>query len=148
MSDVELDQSVIAFLVTADVELRDGVSYVSFALAFHLAPCAAGRCITSPPANLCRDRIRDGDETDIDCGGACQPCAGALACALPADCQSATCTANVCAPPSCTDGLHDGFESDRDCGGACPPCAVGQVCIDDPDCATANCADGLCAASP
>jgi hypothetical protein len=147
---------VIAFLVTADIQLFDGDEYaprfiesvpdsVSFAITLHLVPCAAGRCNTATPANRCRDRVRDGDETDVDCGGSCQPCAGSLACAAPADCQSNTCTSSVCAPPSCTDGLHDGFESDRDCGGPCPACAIGAACIDDRDCASVNCVDGACA---
>ncbi|HUQ03755.1 MAG TPA: hypothetical protein VM261_14760 [Kofleriaceae bacterium] len=144
MSAAELDASVIGFLVTADVQLF-GADAVSLAISLHLAPCAEGRCLADEPANLCRDRVRDGDETDVDCGGSCQPCAGMLACAVPADCQSGDCAAGRCAPPSCTDGVHDGFESDRDCGGACPPCALGAACIDDLDCATGACVDDACA---
>ncbi len=158
MSPAELDASVIAFLVTADIQLFDGARYaprgrdatpdsVSLAIGFHLTPCAAGRCSAAAPEDGCRDRVRDGDETDVDCGGSCQPCAGGLACLVPADCQTAACANNVCPAPSCSDALRDGFESDRDCGGPCPGCADGRQCIDDGDCANGNCADGACGAA-
>jgi hypothetical protein len=157
MSAAELDASVIALLVTADIQLFEGDRYaprfldarpdaVSLAVSVHLTPCDAGRCTTAAPVNLCRDRIHDGDETDVDCGGSCQPCAGELACGQPADCQSMTCTASRCAPPSCTDGVHDGVESDRDCGGPCPACTLGASCIVDEDCASSSCVDAVCAA--
>ena len=155
MSDAELDASIIATLVTADVQLFVDGRYapravgarpdsVSVALAIHLSPCADGRCATAPPAETCRDRVRDGDETDVDCGGGCQPCAGGLACVGGHDCQALACTADRCAAPSCADGLRDGFESDVDCGGPCPACAVGDRCVDDGDCAGV-CAGGRCA---
>lgn len=155
MSDAELDASIIATLVTADVQLFEDGRYapravgarpdsVSVAFAIHLTPCAAGRCATGAPAEPCRDRVRDGDETDVDCGGGCQACAGGLACAGGHDCQALACTADRCAAPSCGDGLRDGFESDVDCGGPCPACAIGARCVDDLDCAGA-CTGGRCA---
>ena len=155
MTDAELDASIIATLVTADVQLFVDGRYapravgarpdsVSVAFAIHLSPCAAGRCATTSPAETCRDRVRDGDETDVDCGGACQPCAGGLACVGGHDCQALACTADRCAAPSCADGVRDGFESDVDCGGPCPACAVGARCVDDGDCA-GGCVSGRCA---
>jgi hypothetical protein len=45
----------------------------------------------------CEDGIKDGDETDVDCGGkACRPCSAGMACGLPADCASGRCWDHVC----------------------------------------------------
>jgi plastocyanin len=48
----------------------------------------------------CSNGLRDGDETDIDCGGACAPCAVGLQCAAAPDCASGLCTAGRCATPT------------------------------------------------
>lgn len=152
VSREEVDESVIALIIAPDIRLFDGDRYspqsgkpdsVSVAFGVHLTPCDAGRCTTATPVNTCRDRVRDGDETDVDCGGACQPCAAAAACAVPADCQSNACDANRCRAATCTDGILDGFESDVDCGGVCGPCALGQTCAADADCSTGACDNGI-----
>lgn len=154
VSRTELEDSVIGLLVSADVQLFTGKTFgavanslapdcVSIAFAVHLAPCMSGGCTTSPPQNTCRDRITDAGETDIDCGGPCQPCADGLACSVPADCQSAACTGGQCALASCTDGVRDGFESDIDCGGICPACSAGQACAADRDCMSNSCSNGV-----
>jgi len=150
----EIDETVIALLVSSDIQLFDGARYapqrgspmpdsISVAFGIHLSPCAEGRCSTGAPVNRCRDRVRDGDETDVDCGGACQTCAAAKSCAVPADCQSGACTSGRCGAPSCTNGLRDGYESDVDCGGVCPNCAVGRACAADRDCASGVCDNGV-----
>jgi hypothetical protein len=55
---------------------------------------AAGPCAS------CFDSTTDFGETDVDCGGAnCKACASGLACIVGADCQSGTCTNNVCVNP-------------------------------------------------
>ena len=47
----------------------------------------------------CFDGIKNGDETDVDCGGTCNPC------------------------PTCDDGIKNGDETGIDCGGSwCEPC--------------------------
>jgi hypothetical protein len=154
LASTELDESVIALLVKADIQLFDGARYaptpastdedsISFAFGVHLAPCDAGRCTTAAPANACRDRVRDAGETDIDCGGACQPCAPTKSCSAPADCQSGACDAGRCRAASCADAVRDGYESDVDCGGACTTCQVGQRCADDRDCSTGRCDNGV-----
>jgi hypothetical protein len=154
MSDAELEESVIALLVTADIQLFDGTKYapkpmptqkdsLSIAFGVHLAPCPAGRCSTALPTNTCRDRIRDAAETDVDCGGpTCQRCWDGLACTVPTDCQSNACVANKCAPSSCTNSVRDGYESDVDCGSTCAACATGAVCAADSDCTSSNCNNG------
>ena len=43
-------------------------------------------------ASHCASGARDGDESDVDCGGSCAPCARANAsCAVDADCYHAEC---------------------------------------------------------
>ena len=116
---------------------------LSFAIGIHLRPCASGRCQSAAPARTCVDRIVDGDETAVDCGGSCLPCAGGAACKTAGDCQSGQCTAGVCAAPSCGDGVQDGFETDVDCGRGCQPCAPGKQCHVAEDCASKNCQAAL-----
>jgi hypothetical protein len=48
-------------------------------------------------ANHCADGVKNGDETDVDCGGTtCAKCKDGSACVLAADCSSATCSAGTC----------------------------------------------------
>ncbi len=44
--------------------------------------------MTSGPG--CSDGVKNGNETDIDCGGSCSPCAMGAVCAVPADCVATT----------------------------------------------------------
>jgi len=153
LSRQEMDDSVIALLVAADVHMFDGERYaprrgaaadvLSFGFAVHLAPCASGSCTASGPTDPCRDRVRDGDETDVDCGGSCQACAAALACTVPNDCQTRACDVGRCRVATCGDGVRDGYESDVDCGGICGACQVGQRCAADSDCTGATCDNGI-----
>jgi hypothetical protein len=150
----EIDDSVIALLVTADIDLFDGERFapnpssttpdsLSLAFGIHLKPCSAGTCSTAAPVNTCRDRARDGDETDIDCGGSCQACAAQKLCTRAEDCQSRACDAGHCRAASCSDGVRDGYESDIDCGGSCAKCGTGLTCAADSDCANNNCDNGI-----
>jgi len=150
----EVEETVIGLLVSADVQLFDGARYapqrgsplpdsISVAFGIHLAPCVDSQCALATPINRCRDRIKDGDETDVDCGGSCQTCAPIKSCAVPADCQSGACTSGRCGAASCANGLRDGYESDVDCGGMCPTCALGIACAADRDCASGACDNGV-----
>lgn len=67
----------------------------------------------------CFDDIQNEDETDLDCGGSCQPC-------------------------NCLNSIHDGNETDLDCGGSCLPCIKGESCLVDGDCTTGLCYEGIC----
>lgn len=121
----ELEQSqYIGPLLAPDLVLFDR-DVVSFGFSAHVVPCASGQCVTTPPAHSCHDRVRDGDETGVDCGGSCMPCKPAA--------------------PSCSDGIRDGFETDVDCGWNCGPCAAGLHCQGDSDCTTGYaCAGDTC----
>nr|PZN26520.1 MAG: hypothetical protein DIU78_07530 [Pseudomonadota bacterium] len=97
------------------------------------------------PTPSCSDAIRNGDETDVDCGGdQCPPCSAGDACVVNADCDSNACEAGACLPAHCTDGARNGDESDTDCGGSCRPCALGNTCNTVSDCGEGTCAAGTC----
>ena len=99
---------------------------------------------TTGASPACDDGLQNGDETDLDCGGSCAPCALGQACQQGSDCQSAVCEGGACAPaPACDDGVQNGDESDLDCGGSCMPCPVGGACQSDDDC-VGTCTDNLC----
>lgn len=51
---------------------------------------------SSSATATCFDRVRDGAETDVDCGGYCAPCAQDLACRISRDCASGRCAQGVC----------------------------------------------------
>jgi hypothetical protein len=92
----------------------------------------------------CNDRIQNGSETDVDCGGTCATCDVGQACSIASDCTSLNCDAGTCNWPACDDGEQNGFESDVDCGGFCPPCPVGAGCFDGTDCESTVCQGGVC----
>ncbi len=118
---------------------------------------SAGGGGAAPPPT-CFDGLRNGDETDVDCGGdACPPCGPSRACRDDADCSTFSCTAGHCAAtrpdagcatsdqPTCNDCLKNGSETDVDCGGdACPPCAVKSACLSDADCQSGLCMGSVC----
>ncbi|MCB9728254.1 MAG: hypothetical protein H6746_07225 [Deltaproteobacteria bacterium] len=97
-------------------------------------------------APSCVDEEQNGDETDVDCGGSCDPCPVDKACSGAADCQSATCAAGVCvAAEACKDKVENGNETDVDCGGGeCLACATGKYCVLGSDCLSATCIFGVC----
>ena len=99
-----------------------------------------------PPS--CTDKIMNGAESDIDCGGSCSTKCSAMAkCSTGDDCLAGLiCTSGVCAAPSCSDGITDGDETDKDCGGSCMKCAPNATCKVASDCSSASCVSGQCAA--
>ncbi len=46
----------------------------------------------------CVDGEKNGDETDVDCGGTCTACAGSKACLSNTDCASESCMRSKCQP--------------------------------------------------
>jgi len=118
-----------------------------------LAACAlvlSSSCIVVQ-TNSCLNGIRDGNETDVDCGGSCGACGDGARCLTRSDCASDACVSNVCttvSAPACADGLKDGFETDIDCGGGqCGGCTNGRHCILAADCQSGVCTGAFCAAN-
>jgi hypothetical protein len=103
---------------------------------------------TGQPAS-CDDDVRNGDETDVDCGGStCAPCNEGQTCNGDTDCAATlSCSDGTCQAPSCSDGIHNGDETDVDCGGSCEPCGPGADCSSPADCASGICLDGSCTAA-
>ncbi|WP_373045406.1 fibrinogen-like YCDxxxxGGGW domain-containing protein [Vulgatibacter sp.] len=97
-------------------------------------------------APSCSDDEQNGDETDVDCGGSCEPCAVGGSCESDDDCQSAWCNEGSCGDPACDDGVRNGDETGADCGGSCAPCEVGGTCEAGSDCESGACTNGVCTA--
>ncbi|CAF3821000.1 unnamed protein product, partial [Adineta steineri] len=110
------------------------------------ALCTNGLCA----APTCTDGIKNGAETNIDCGaGTCPGCATSVACTDKSQCASGVCdgSSKTCADSSYNDGVLNGDETGIDCGGKSPnKCAQGIGCKVTADCDKALCTNGLCAA--
>jgi hypothetical protein len=115
--------------------------------------CASGAC-ASPS---CTDARKNGDETEIDCGGACPACTLAQGCARASDCASGACGVSgcgqgierCCQAPSCEDGVQNGDEPVTDCGNkACGLCPLGSACDASAQCTSELCQAGTCRVQP
>jgi hypothetical protein len=135
----------IKSLASPDVEVgvpaNDMKDHLSIGFMFTAAPCSDDACTRPVPAASCFDRVHNGDESDVDCGGSCGPCASGSACVQASDCDAHACDSGVCRAPSCSDAIRDGFEIDVDCGDGCAPCVDGAHCSDDVDCQSNHCGD-------
>ena len=119
--------------------------------------CASGVCVASNnggacAAASCTDLVKNGDESDIDCGGSCQTkCGASLKCDADSDCQSGSCstTNGRCnAPNTCADGVQNFGETCIDGGGPCSPCRLAEGCAITADCESGLvCSFGVCAFS-
>lgn len=117
-------------------------SRVTWVLVCALAGACDKVVDVAPDAGpACDDNIKNGSESDVDCGGSCEPCAVAKTCAAGDDCASGICN-GTCAAPSCSDGVKNGDELDVDCAGACGAgsCKTGQTCDDSAQCVSQLCA--------
>lgn len=72
-------------------------------------------------AGLCDDGVRNGDESDVDCGGRCEACPVGAACRASSDCASEQCVDAVCCESACL--------------GACRACSEGRTGEADGTCA-------------
>jgi hypothetical protein len=101
-------------------------------------------CVADP----CDDQVRDGTETDVDCGGGiCPSCTLGKSCKVDSDCTTNACDALTltCVANQCNDQVQDGSETDIDCGGGtCAPCANGKKCNLGADCVTDTCSSHVC----
>jgi hypothetical protein len=90
--------------------------------------CQGGSCVAAADLPLtCSDGIKNGNESDIDCGGSCGRCQITGGCTGPNDCASAYCVSGTCA--SCPPGGTCGTDGGSTC--VCQPRASSseQVCV-------------------
>jgi Protein of unknown function (DUF1554) len=115
---------------------------VTWVVVCAFAACSKVVDLAPDAAPACDDNVKNGNESDVDCGGLCAPCGDAKACSAGPDCASGICSAGTCAIPSCTDGVKNGTEIDVDCAGSCAAgsCKAGQACDDNAQCASQMCA--------
>jgi hypothetical protein len=92
--------------------------------------------------------VRNGTESDVDCGGSCSSCGTGLVCNANADCASDNCKDGHCLAATCTDKIQNEDETAIDCGGSCPACPANQACTKAADCQSMICAPNKqCAAA-
>jgi hypothetical protein len=54
-------------------------------------------CVPSGEATACGDCVKNGDETDVDCGGpSCKPCTRGATCLAHEDCDNGACFEGRC----------------------------------------------------
>ncbi len=98
------------------------------------------RFTTEKPAS-CTDSVKDGDETAVDCGGSCSPCAAGKQCLVAHDCTSAYCSGAVCSTcPSGNHACNNACVSNANlnsCGPSCTPCSAPANA--DPTCDGTSC---------
>lgn len=92
----------------------------------------------------CADRLKNQDESGVDCGGSCPPCDIGSACLVNDDCATHSCENRVCAD-HCLSGVREADETDVDCGGsACEACPDDSRCLSASDCQSLVCSDHSC----
>lgn len=93
----------------------------------------------------CQNDVKDGNESDVDCGGECDACGFGKRCSQDHDCFSSNCQQGTCQEATCQDNLKNQHESDVDCGGECNRCVVGKECNhDNENCVSGYCRDNIC----
>jgi len=94
-ASTSVSDAAVSDASAADADTSDAVSDGSTADA---------SASDAAPLATCSDGAKNGDETDVDCGGSCATkCAVASACVASVDCASGSvCTGNICSlPTSC-----------------------------------------------
>jgi hypothetical protein len=145
-TDLDMDgvltvEEIATYLEPTFAESDVAGHYLGFGFGMHLKPCSEGQCL-EPAAPTCFDRVTNGAESGIDCGGSCLKCRDGETCATATDCLSGACTDGLCAVGTCDDGLINGFEPDVDCGPPCTLCELGDACVANPDCESGFCGIG------
>ncbi len=103
--------------------------------------CDEGTCKYQP--DHCLNRLVDGGETGLNCGGSCSnKCKADESCLSNSDCISNECFSGKCNDATCEDNRKNNKETDIDCGGKnCDKCEAGRICNNDADCTSDYCDD-------
>ena len=168
-----ISRIIPAIEYSADAQALSNHSDVNPDLKHSPGYCTNGALYENNCEELCENGKIDAGETDVDCGGACAPCAVGQGCSYDSDCASNVCSGTTCAQPKCTDntscqngwcnkstgdcetcydgkqnGGEDG-ETDVDCGGViCTACDAGKKCQANVDCLSYNCENFICKGDP
>lgn len=123
----------------------DGFGYCVDCLVASDCPngaCTQNTCV----APQCSDAVKNGTETDVDCGGPlCAACPVGFGCGANQDCKSQVCEGGKCVAPTCMDNVQNGQETYIDCGGPdCLPCKPGAPCNAGIDCLSKICLAKVC----
>jgi hypothetical protein len=125
-----------------------GLAFFLVCASLFMASCSTPefKFVDSARPPHCENQLVDEGESDLDCGGACLPCALTQLCNSNADCREGQCTDGTCQAAGCSDGVQSENETDVDCGGGgCKRCAVGDGCTLAADCQQGVCTDQTCA---
>jgi hypothetical protein len=105
-SDAQLDGGTDASPETgtmaADSSAQDDASGDASTQVAEAGDAAQTADVALPAAPRCDDELKNGVETDVDCGGptSCARCGAAHACVQGEDCLSGVCTQNSCTTPT------------------------------------------------
>jgi len=103
---------------------------------------------------LCSNGEKDGDESDVDCGGRCDVCTDGSDCAVGTDCLSGVCNVGICTM-TCVEGTADcdlvannGCEIDttsdgNHCGACLAACDVSETCNSSVCTSSGPCSNGF-----
>ncbi|MEO8902260.1 MAG: SpvB/TcaC N-terminal domain-containing protein, partial [Polyangiaceae bacterium] len=115
-------------------------------------PCSANPLSPQCLAQHCTNGVRDGAETDVDCGGGCAPCTTGHGCSADGDCASGlacggnngACFGQARSKSVCWQAACANAPTATGCGASDSPCGQNCACVNgcDPASATNTCAAG------
>jgi len=94
----------------------------------------------------CTDTVKNGTETDTDCGGSLREMPDTRAAGLAADCLSGVCTSGTCSAPTCSDKVKNGTRRMRTVAEAVQNARTLKACSVAADCLSGVCTSGTCSA--
>ena len=107
------------------------------------ARCSSGTCQDEQcVAETCATGKQDGDETGIDCGGACAPCVSGDGCNDAVDCAGGICVDGACEPCTATASCPAETYCDARAGECAPQKPIGGACEVDAECLAPYTCDG------
>ncbi len=94
-----------------------------------------GKCdFRKNESNHCKNGKKDEDETDVDCGGSCEPCSEGDSCERNRDCESGLkCIGGECKKQVCDRSVDEDCDSVEDDFDVCPDTPEGEV-VDENGC--------------
>jgi PKD repeat protein len=122
-----------------------GLALLSLAACGSETPPGACDAALGCTSGACTNQVQDGNETGVDCGGACGACESA-SCLVGEDCASGSCVQGECTPPEGGGGSGGGQGGTSNGPDAClSECPEGAACSNGASCASGVCSAGVCA---